>query len=83
MKKFGAVYLAITGGTAVLAARGLKKVHGVEWFELGMPEAIWIIEAEKLGPLTVAIDTHGNSMYADVDVKVKANIDKAKKKLGI
>lgn len=81
MAKFGAVYLAITGGAAVLAAKGVKKVHGVEWFEFGMPEAIWILEAENFGPLIVAIDTHGKSLYQDVEAKIKKNIEVAKKKL--
>jgi len=83
MKKFGCVYLAITGGAAVLAAKGIKKVHGVEWYELGMPEAIWIMEAEHFGPLTVAIDAHGNSLFADVATKIKANEAKARERLGL
>ena len=83
MKKFGCVYLAITGGAAVLAAKGIKMVHGVEWFELGMPEAIWVLEAENFGPLTVAIDAHGNSLFADVGMKIKENEIKARQKLGL
>ncbi len=83
MKKYGCVYLAITGGAAVLAAKGIKEVYGVEWFELGMPEAIWIMEAENFGPLTVAIDAHGNSLFADVGVKIKENEIKAREKLGL
>jgi fumarate hydratase subunit beta len=83
MKRFGAVYLAITGGAAVLAAKGIKRVEGVEWFELGMPEAIWILNAENFGPLTVAIDASGNSLFADVNVKVKENEKKARAKLGL
>jgi len=83
MVKFGAVYLAITGGAAVLAAKGIKKVHGVHWFELGMPEAIWVLEAENFGPLTVAIDSHGKSLFADVNEKVEGNVDKVRKKLGL
>lgn len=83
MKKLGCVYLAITGGAAVLAAKGIKSVSGVEWFELGMPEAIWILNAENFGPLTVAIDAHGNSLFADVNVKVKENEKKARAKLGL
>jgi len=83
MVKFGAVYLAITGGAAVLAAKGIKKVHGVHWFELGMPEAIWVLEAENFGPLTVAIDSHGKSLFADVNEKMEGNVDKVRKKLGI
>jgi len=83
MKKYGCVYLAITGGAAVLAAKGIKSVSGVEWYELGMPEAIWIMNADNFGPLTVAIDAHGNSLYAAVNVKVKENEAKAREKLGL
>jgi fumarate hydratase subunit beta len=83
MKRYGCVYLAITGGAAVLAARGIKSVSGVEWFELGMPEAIWILNAENFGPLTVAIDTHGNSLYADISSKIKENEPKVRQKLGL
>jgi len=83
MKRFGCVYLAITGGAAVLAAKGLKSVRGVEWYELGMPEAIWIMEAENFGPLTVAIDSHGNSLFADVNAKVKENEIKVREILGV
>jgi len=83
MRKFGCVYLAITGGAAVLAAKGLKNVRGVEWYELGMPEAIWIMDAENFGPLTVAIDAKGNSMFAAVASKVKENEPKARARLGL
>ncbi len=83
MKRFGCVYLAITGGAAVLAARGVRRVIGVEWLDLGMPEALWILEAENLGPLTVAIDSSGNSLYAHVDEDVRKNVIEARKRLGI
>jgi fumarate hydratase subunit beta len=83
MKKYGCVYLAITGGAAVLAAKGIKSVSGVEWYELGMPEAIWIMNAENFGPLTVAIDASGNSLYAAVNAKIKENEVKAREKLGL
>lgn len=83
MKKFGAIYFAITGGAAVSIAKGVEEVLGVEWFELGMPEAIWILKTKNLGPLIVGIDAKGNSLFADVDAKVKGNIPKVKEKLGI
>ncbi|MGQ9588403.1 MAG: FumA C-terminus/TtdB family hydratase beta subunit [Thermoplasmata archaeon] len=83
MKKYGCVYLAITGGAAVLAAKGIKSVSGVEWYELGMPEAIWIMNAENFGPLTVAIDAKGNSLYAMVNAKVKENEQRVREKLGL
>jgi fumarate hydratase subunit beta len=83
MKEFGCVYLAITGGAAVLAAKGIESVSGVEWFELGMPEAIWVLNAKGFGPLTVGIDAHGNSLYDAVNAKVKDNEKKARDRLGL
>jgi len=83
MKQYGCVYLAITGGAAVLAARGITSVSGVEWYELGMPEAIWILNAENFGPLTVGIDTHGKSLFADVTDKVKENEPAVRERLGL
>lgn len=83
MEKYGCVYLAITGGAAVLAAKGIKKVRGVEWLELGMPEALWILEGESFGPLIVAMDAHGNSLFENVEAQVKENVVKIKKKLGL
>ena len=83
MAKFGCVYLAITGGAAVLTAEGITDVRGVEWLDLGMPEAMWILEVKGFGPLTVAIDTHGNSLYKLVDEEVQANLPRVRNMLGI
>lgn len=69
MKKYGAVYGAFTGGAGVLAAKAIKQVKGVEWSDLGMPEAMWILEVEDFGPLTVAIDAHGNNLFETVQTK--------------
>ncbi len=83
MKKYGAVYGAFTGGAAVLAAKAIKNVKTVEWFDLGMPEALWILEVEDFGPLAVAIDSHGNNLFEDVRKKVEENRPKIYEKLGI
>jgi len=72
MKKYGAVYGAFTGGAGVLAAKAVKSVKTVEWLqELGMPEALWVFEVEEFGPLTVAIDSHGNNIFEDVKKKAE------------
>jgi tartrate/fumarate subfamily iron-sulfur-dependent hydro-lyase beta chain len=73
MKKFGCVYLAFPGGAAVVGANCIKKVHAVHWLELGMPEALWVIEVNKFGPLIVTIDTNGNSLHETVDRTVHHN----------
>jgi fumarate hydratase subunit beta len=83
MKKYGAVYGAFTGGAAVLAAKAIKNVRGVEWFDLGMPEALWILDVEEFGPLIVAIDTHGNNLFEEVQKKTEENRQKIYDKIGI
>lgn len=83
MAKYGAVYGAFTGGAAILAARAIKGVKNVEWLDLGTPEAMWILEVEEFGPLTVAIDSHGNNIFMEVAKNVEANKQKIYQKLGI
>ena len=57
-----AVYLAFTGGCAALAAERMT-LKGVFFSDLGMAEAIWAIELDRL-PLVVAMDAHGNDIFA-------------------
>jgi len=83
MKKYGAVYGAFTGGAAVLAAKAIKQVKGVEWSDLGMPEAMWILEVEDFGPLTVAIDAHGNNLFETIQTKADTLKQEIYRKLGI
>lgn len=83
MTKYGAVYGAFTGGAAILAAKAIKNVRAVEWLDLGMPEAMWILEVEEFGPLTVAIDSHGNNLFMGVQKKVEENKQRIYQKLGL
>lgn len=76
MKKYGAVYGAFTGGAAVLAAKAVKRIVDVEWFDLGMPEALWILEVVRFGPLIVAIDSTGANLFEQVADRVKQNREK-------
>lgn len=66
MSEVGCVYLAAVGGTAVSLAESITKVHGPEWPDLGMAEAMWRFKIERMGPLIVAMDSKGNSLYEDV-----------------
>jgi fumarate hydratase subunit beta len=77
MKECGAVYGAFTGGTAVLAAKHIKKVNGVQWLDLGMAEAVWSFEVENFGPLIVCMDSYGNNLYS----KVQKNAENKKVKI--
>lgn len=62
-KRLGAMYCDFTGGAAVLASQRIKAVKGVEWYDLGMPEALWVLEVEEFGPMTVTIDSHGKNLH--------------------
>jgi len=61
MKDNGTVYLSMTGGCALLPLKTTKLVKGY-WKELGMPEAIWVLECNKFGPLVVSM-INGKSLY--------------------
>jgi fumarate hydratase subunit beta len=64
--KYGAVYVTYTGGAAVLAAQSIKRVIDVHWLDLGIPEAVWVLEVENFGPLVVAIDSTGRNLIEEV-----------------
>ncbi|MHA1992694.1 MAG: FumA C-terminus/TtdB family hydratase beta subunit [Candidatus Hodarchaeales archaeon] len=83
MKKVGAVYGAYIGGAAVLAAKAVRKISEVAWLDLGMPEALWIMEVERFGPLIIAIDSHGSNLYDQVKSEVEKNQKEIYEKLGI
>ena len=64
-QKWNAVHCVFPGGCAVSAAAQVEEIEGVYWRELGMPECMWVLRVKEFGPLTVAIDTHGNNLYAE------------------
>lgn len=63
MKEAGCVYLAFLGGGAEIITAGIKQVTGIGWPEMISHYRIARIEVDRLGPLTVGIDAHGNSIY--------------------
>lgn len=66
MKELGAAYLAHPGGVSVLATKSVKRVLEVHWLDLGIPEAMWVVEVENFGPTMVAIDSHGRNLFMEV-----------------
>jgi fumarate hydratase subunit beta len=55
------VYFAFTGGCAALASSHMS-LKGVFYEDLGMAEAVWAIELDRL-PLVVGIDSKGNDIF--------------------
>jgi L(+)-tartrate dehydratase beta subunit len=73
MQSFGAVYLAIVGGAAALETLQIEEIEQVWWEDL-MPECLWKFRVRDFGPLIVAIDAHGNSLYQKVQDQASARI---------
>ena len=66
LKEFGAVYLNAIGGAAQYYGRCIKAVKNVHLLEFGLPEAMWHLDVEDF-PAIVTMDSHGNSLHADVE----------------
>ena len=76
IKEFEAVYLMATGGAAYLVAQAIKKAEVVAFPELGM-EAIYEFTVEDM-PVTVAVDTEGESVHKTGPQIWKAKIEAEK-----
>lgn len=74
IQRHGMVYLAIVGGAAALETTQIEEIEDVAWEDL-MPECLWKFRVKDFGPLTVAIDTHGNSLYHDVQNRATEKLE--------
>ena len=74
MRTHGMVYVASVGGAAALETTQIEEIEEVAWEEL-MPECLWKFRVKDFGPLTVAIDAHGNSLYRDVQEQAKKRLE--------
>ncbi len=64
-KKYGCVYLHAIGGAAQICAERITRVDGVDWMDLGSPEAVWHLWVVKF-PVIVTMDSHGGSLHQQV-----------------
>jgi L(+)-tartrate dehydratase beta subunit len=74
----GAIYLTTVGyGTGALLGRGVRRVKMVHWHkELGLAQAMWVLEAENMGPFIVESDLAGNSLFDRENTRISANLHK-------
>lgn len=66
MQRAGCVYLSFLGGGCTLLSRAIRRVRAVHWPEYIAQFRLLTLELGELGPGTVAIDAHGNSLYAQL-----------------
>src|ERR671924_583029 len=73
MRKYGMVYFAIVGGAAALETTQIEEIEEVAWEDL-MPECLWRFRVKDFGPLWVGIDSHGNSVFHDVQERAREKL---------
>jgi L(+)-tartrate dehydratase beta subunit len=73
----GAIYLTTVGyGTGALLGRGIKRVDAAHWVhELGLAQAIWVLDVENFGPFLVESDAVGNSLFERENAKIAPGIE--------
>lgn len=59
------VYFHAVGGAASLIAQSVEEALTVYKYEMGVPEAMWVIRVKDF-PVVVTMDAHGSSLHADV-----------------
>lgn len=81
-RDLGGVYLAIVGGTAALETTWIESIEDVDLDDLN-PESLWKFRIRDFGPLLVAMDTHGASLYDTVRHDVDARRAQVLASLGV
>ncbi|MEO8835885.1 MAG: fumarate hydratase C-terminal domain-containing protein [Caldimonas sp.] len=80
--ELGGAYLAIVGGTAALETTWIEAIEDVDLDDLN-PESLWRFRIRDFGPLLVAMDSHGGSLYAAVAREAEARRDEVLASLGV
>ena len=80
--ELGGAYLAIIGGTAALETTWIEAIEDVDLDDLN-PESLWRFRVRGFGPLRVAMDSHGGSLYTSVDADARGKRAAALAALGV
>jgi L(+)-tartrate dehydratase beta subunit len=81
-RELGGAYLAIIGGTAALETTWVEAIEDVDLDDLN-PESLWKFRVKGFGPLLVAMDSHGGSLYDEVQSKARARRENTLARLGV
>jgi L(+)-tartrate dehydratase beta subunit len=80
--ELGGVYLAIIGGTAALETTWIDQIEDVDLDDLN-PESLWRFRIRDFGPLLVAMDSHGDSLYDAVRRETDARREQVLRSMGV
>ena len=78
----GGAYLAIIGGAAALETTWVEAIEDVDLDDLN-PESLWRFRVKGFGPLLVAMDSQGGSLYARVKSDARGRRAQALASLGV
>ena len=81
-RDLGGVYLAVVGGAAALETTWIEQIEDVDLDDLH-PESLWKFRVKGFGPLLVSMDSHGGSLYTEVNQAARAKRDAALASLGV
>jgi L(+)-tartrate dehydratase beta subunit len=81
-QEVGGAYLAIIGGTAALETTWVEAIEDVDLDDLH-PESLWKFRVRGFGPLLVAMDSHGASLYSQVKRIAAERRAEALRRLGV
>jgi L(+)-tartrate dehydratase beta subunit len=70
-KELGGAYLAVIGGAAALETTWVEAIEDVDLDDLN-PESLWKFRVKGFGPLLVAMDAHGGSLYTEVNAQARS-----------
>ena len=69
-RDLGGVYLAVIGGAAALETTWIEQIEDVDLHDLN-PESLWKFRIRGFGPLLVSMDSHGSSLYTEVNAQAR------------
>ena len=81
-RELGGVYLAVIGGAAALETTWIEQIEDVDLDDLN-PESLWKFRVKGFGPLLVSMDSHGGSLYTEVNAQARAKRAAALASLGV
>jgi L(+)-tartrate dehydratase beta subunit len=81
-RQLGGAYLAIIGGTAALETTWIEAIEDVDLDDLN-PESLWHFRIRNFGPLLVAMDSHGASLYDKVKETAESRREAALAAMGV
>ena len=85
LQRQGCAYLSFLGGGCTLLSRAIQRVVAVHWSDYIAQFRLLTLEVADLGPATVAIDAHGNSLYERLQQQAQQRLEqiRVRKKVDI